>query len=125
LVGVHFGHRGPCSSAFVAWIVQFDLEKGNDVENINARAGEGFGKRTAEKIAGAAEATGQKLDAAVDYVESAKQSAKQTMDQVRQEGWKGMKSRVLEYTRHEPLSALVIAVGAGVFFGWLATRPRD
>ena len=63
MVGVLFGHRGRCSGAFVAWIVQFDLEKGNDVENINARAGEGFGKRTAEKIAGAAEATGQKLDA--------------------------------------------------------------
>ena len=29
-----------------------------------------------EKIAGVAEATGQKLDAAVDYVESAKQNAK-------------------------------------------------
>jgi hypothetical protein len=77
------------------------------------------------KSPGPAETTGQKLDAAVDYVESTKQSAKQALDQVRQEGWKGMKSRVPEYTRHEPLGALVIAVGAGVLFGWLATRPRD
>ena len=95
------------------------------MENINASESERFGKRAAEKIAGAAEATGQKLDAAVDYVESTKQSAKQALDQVHQEGWKGLKGRVFEYTRHEPLSALVIAVGAGVFFGWLATRPRD
>ena len=101
------------------------LKKGNAVENINASESERFGKRAAEKIAGVAEATGQKLDAAVDYVESAKQNAKQTLDQVRQDGWKGMKGRVLEYTRHEPFNALVIAVGAGVFFGWLATRPRE
>ena len=95
------------------------------MENINASESERFGKRAAEKIAGAAEATGQKLDAAVDYVESAKQSAKQTMNQVREEGWKGMKGKIFEYTRKEPFNALVIAAGAGVFFGWLATRPRE
>ena len=89
------------------------LKKGNAVESINASESERFGKRAAEKIAGAAAATGQKLDAAVDYVESAKQNAKQTLDQVRQGGWKGMKGRVLDYTRHEPFNALVIAVSAG------------
>lgn len=94
------------------------------MENINASEGERFGKRAAEKIAGAAEATGQKLDAAVDYVESTKQSAKQTLDQVRQEGWKGMKRKILEYTRNEPFNALLIAVGAGLFCGWLTKRTR-
>ena len=94
------------------------------MENINVSGDERFGKRTAEKIAGVAEATGQKLDAAVDYVESTKQSAKQTIDQVRQEGWKGMKGNIFEYTRKEPFNALVIAAGAGVFFGWLTTRSR-
>ena len=94
------------------------------MENTNLSADERFGKRAAEKIAGVAEATGQKLDAAVDYVESAKQSAKQTLDQVRQEGWKGMKGKILEYARKEPFNALVIAAGAGVFFGWLTTRTR-
>jgi hypothetical protein len=104
---------------------QFVLRKGNDVENINASESERFGKRAAEKIIGAAAATGQQLDAAVDYVESAKQNAKQTLDQVRQEGWKGMKGRMLEYTRHETFNAFVLAVGAGALFGWLATRPRE
>ena len=94
------------------------------MENTNVSTDERFGKRTAEKIAGVAAATGQKLDAAVDYVESAKQSAKQTMDQVRQDGWKGMKGKIFEYTRKEPFNALVIAAGAGVFFGWLTTRSR-
>lgn len=94
------------------------------MDNCNASEGDRFGKRVAEKIAGAAEATGQKLDAAVDYVESTKQSAKQTLDRVRQEGWKGMKGRILEYTRNEPFNALLIAVGAGVFFGWLTKRTK-
>ena len=94
------------------------------MENFNASEGERIGKRAAEKIAGAAEVAGQKLDAAVDYVESTKQSAKQTLDQVRQEGWKGMKGKILEYTRNEPFNALLIAAGAGLFFGWLTKRTR-
>ena len=94
------------------------------MENFNASEGEKFGKRTAEKIAGAAEAAGQKLDAAVDYLESTKLSAKQTLDQLRQKGWKGMKGKILEYTRNEPFNALLIAVGAGLFFGWLTKRTR-
>ena len=102
-----------------------DLKKGTDVENINLSEGERFGKRAAEKIASAAEATGQKLDAAVDYVESTKQSAKQTLDDVRQEGWKGISERILGYTRNEPCNALLIAACAGVFFGWLTTRTRQ
>jgi len=56
---------------------------------------ERFGKRTAGKLAGAAEVAGQKLDAVVDYVESTKQSAKQTLDQVRQERWQGTKASIL------------------------------
>jgi len=123
---MHWSSRSPLGGLVLYRLDNLDrFKKGNAVENINASESERFGKRAAEKIAGVAEATGQKLDAAVDYVESAKQNAKQTLDQVRQDGWKGMKGRVLEYTRHEPFNALVIAVGAGVFFGWLATRPRE
>jgi ElaB/YqjD/DUF883 family membrane-anchored ribosome-binding protein len=94
------------------------------MENFNASEGEGIGKRTAEKIADAAEAAGQKLDAVVDYVESTKQNAKQTLDQVRQEGWKGMKGRMIECTRNEPFTALLIALGTGLLLGYLTKRAR-
>lgn len=94
------------------------------MESISASEGERIGKRTAEKIADAAGVAGQKLDAVVDYVESTRQCAKQTFDQVRQEGWKGVKGKVLEYTRNEPLNALLVAVGAGLFCGWFARRIR-
>lgn len=46
------------------------------MENHGDDESERFGKRAAEKIGIAADAAGQKLDAAVDYVESAKQRAK-------------------------------------------------
>jgi ElaB/YqjD/DUF883 family membrane-anchored ribosome-binding protein len=94
------------------------------MDNLGANESERFGKRAAEKIAGAAEAAGQKLDAAVDYVESTKQSAKQTLDQVRQEGWQGTKARMLEYTRKDPFNALLMAVGAGLLLGLLTKRAR-
>lgn len=87
-------------------------------------AGEGIGKLAAEKIAEAAEAAGQKLDAVVDYVESTKQSAKQTLDQVRQEGWKGMIGKMTEYTRNEPFNALLIALGTGLLLGFFTKRTR-
>lgn len=93
-------------------------------ENFTGNEGERFGKRAAEKIGSAAEVAGQKLDAAVDYIESTKQSAKQTLDQVRQDGWRGTKARVMEYTRNEPFNALLIAGGAGLLFGLLTKRAR-
>ena len=94
------------------------------MENFNAGEGEGIGKRAAGKIADAAEAAGQKLDAIVDYMESTKQSGKQTLDQVRQEGWKGMRGKILEYTRNEPFNALLIALGTSLLLGFLTKRTR-
>ena len=94
------------------------------MENFNENEGERFGKRAAEKIGGAAEAAGQKLDAAVDYVQSTKQSVKQTLDQVRQDGWERTKARLMEYTRKEPVNALLIAVGTGLLLGWFTKRDR-
>jgi ElaB/YqjD/DUF883 family membrane-anchored ribosome-binding protein len=83
-----------------------------------------LGKRAAEKIAGIAEVAGQKLDAVIDYVESTKQSTKQTLDQVCQDGWQGTKVKVMEYTRKEPFNALLIAVGTGLLLGLLTKRAR-
>jgi ElaB/YqjD/DUF883 family membrane-anchored ribosome-binding protein len=92
----------------------------NSIENETER----FGKRAAEKIGDAAEVAGQKLDAAVDYVESTKQNAKQTLDQMRQDGWNGIKEKMLEYTRTEPFNALLIAAATGLLLGWLTKRSR-
>jgi ElaB/YqjD/DUF883 family membrane-anchored ribosome-binding protein len=94
------------------------------MENFAGNESERLGKRTADKIGSAVDVAGQKLDAAVDYVQSTKESAKQTLDQVRQDGWQGTKAKVMEYTRNEPVNALLIAVGTGLLLGLLTKRAR-
>ena len=94
------------------------------MEHSGEKESERFGKRAAENIGSAVDVAGQKLDAAVDYVESTKQSVQQTLDSVRQGGWKGMKERVMEYTRTKPFNALLIAVGTGLALGLLTKRTR-
>jgi ElaB/YqjD/DUF883 family membrane-anchored ribosome-binding protein len=84
--------------------------------------GERLGRRVADKIGGAAGVAGEKLDAAVDYVDNTTKVVKDTMNQIRDEGWEGMKKRTLEYTRNEPLYALLIAVSTGMMLGWLTKR---
>ena len=94
------------------------------MDSLNESESERLGKRAAKQIGIAADVAGQKLDAAVDYVESTRQRAKQTLDNVRQDGWKGMKEKVVEYTRTNPFAALLIAAGAGLILGWLTKKTR-
>ena len=84
------------------------------MENFSGDEEQKFGERVAEKIAGAGQVAGQKIDAAIDYVEDKKERAKQTLDEVCQDGWQGMKAKVMKYTRNEPFNALLIAVGSGL-----------
>jgi len=90
-------------------------------EDVRTEA-ERLGRRVADKIGGAAGVAGEKLDAAVDYVDSTTKVVKDTMNQIRDEGWEGMKKRTLEYTRNEPLYALLIAVSTGMMLGWLTKK---
>lgn len=93
------------------------------MENFSGNESDRLGKRAAETISGAVEVAGQKLDAAVDYVGS----AKNTLGHACQDGWKGMKGlkgKVMEYTRTDPLNALLIAAGTGLVLGWLTKRAR-
>ncbi len=94
------------------------------MDNLGEKENERFGKRAAENMGNAVDVARQKLDAAVDYVESTKQGVQHTMDRVRQDGWKGMRERVREYIRTEPVNALLIAVGTGLVLGWLTKKAR-
>jgi len=96
-------------------------QTGSIGEDVSAE-GERLGRRVADKIGGAADVAGQKLDAAVDYVDNTTRAVKDTMNQIRDEGWEGMKRRTLDYTRNEPLYALLIAVSTGMVLGWLTKR---
>jgi ElaB/YqjD/DUF883 family membrane-anchored ribosome-binding protein len=85
---------------------------------------ERLGKRVASKVGGAVDVAGQQLDRAVDYVDSATQNMRDSLGRIRDEGWRGVCDRTLEYTRKEPMNALLVAVGAGLLLGWLTKRSR-
>lgn len=88
------------------------------------REAERAGQRIGSQVGRFAESAGQKFDSAVDYMEDAAQSAKRSLQSMTDEGWEGMKRRALDYTRKEPLNALLLAIGAGVLVGWATRRVR-
>jgi hypothetical protein len=98
--------------------------KAKTMENPSDNETSRLGKRAAENIGSAVNVAGQKLDAVVDYVESTKQSVQQALGRVRQDGWRGTKERVTEYTRREPGNALLVALGTGLILGWLTKRIK-
>jgi len=107
-------------------------KKGNDMENFESKStgqnigaeAERLGKRVSEKISEAANTAGKKIDAAVDYVGDTTRNVREGINQMRDEGWEGMRRRTLDYTREQPLYALLIAIGAGMMLGWLTKRGR-
>ena len=88
-----------------------------------AREGEKLGHRVAQKIGEVAATAGSKVDAAIERMEAATEGAKQSMDELRQEGWEGVRKRTFDYTRREPFTALLVAVGVGICLGcWMTKR---
>jgi ElaB/YqjD/DUF883 family membrane-anchored ribosome-binding protein len=84
-----------------------------------AHAGERLAERVAERIGSTAANAGQRLDAAVDYLERTTQSLKTAFNFMGDEEWERVKNRTLDYARQEPLKALVIAVSTGFLLGRL------
>lgn len=99
----------------------FNIEARKLTDSLESEAHK-FGSRTAEKVGSAVEQAGVKVDAALDYVSDKTQKAKETIHQVSQEGWDGVKRKTSDYAREEPLIAMLVAIGAGVLVGWLFGR---
>jgi hypothetical protein len=88
------------------------------------REAERAGHRIGSQVGRLAETAGSKLDSAVDYMEETAQSVKHSFQAMTDEGWEGFKRKAIDYTRKEPLNALLLAVGAGVLVGWATRRSR-
>jgi hypothetical protein len=82
------------------------------------------GERAASQVGRLAGTASAKFDSSVDYLEETAQSFKRTYQRVSDEGWEGLKKRAVEYTRQEPLNALLMAVGAGILVGWATKRGK-
>ena len=88
------------------------------------REAERAGQRMGSQVGRLAESAGAKFDSAVDYMEDTAQSVKQSFQSMTDEGWEGLKRKAIDYTRKEPLNALLLAIGAGVLVGWATRRTR-
>jgi hypothetical protein len=82
------------------------MENAARVGQVLAFEGQRLAREVSERIANAADSAGRNLDEALDSV---RESAM---------------NRVLEYTRKEPLNALLIALGTGILLGW-AFKKND
>jgi ElaB/YqjD/DUF883 family membrane-anchored ribosome-binding protein len=59
-----------------------------------------------------------------EYVEDTVQKARDKMTEYREAGLERVKHDMAEYTRQEPMIALMIAAGAGLLLGLLASAGR-
>ena len=59
-----------------------------------------------------------------EYVEDTLQQAQNTMTHYREGGLAKMKQDLAGYTRAQPMTALLIAAGAGLIVGWLSAAGR-
>ena len=76
----------------------------------------------AETTGEAVTTAGERLEAARQYVSDKTQPVKEYFNQIREEGLEGLKARTTEYTRQQPISALLIAFGAGALLSLLTRR---
>ena len=84
--------------------------------------GDSLGQRVAQKISSVAETAGQKIDAAVGYVDKAKSEVAQSVGKIKGVDCQGLKQKVVDYARREPLTALAAATAAGILLAWVTNR---
>ena len=81
-----------------------------------------LGQRVAQKVSSVAETAGRKVDAAVGYVDKAKSEVTHSLDKMKGVGFDGLKEKVVDYARREPLTALAAAAAAGILLAWVTRR---
>jgi ElaB/YqjD/DUF883 family membrane-anchored ribosome-binding protein len=59
-----------------------------------------------------------------EYVEGAMQHTRDKMTEYRQGGMDRVQRDLASYTREQPVTALLIAAGAGLVLGWLSAASR-
>jgi ElaB/YqjD/DUF883 family membrane-anchored ribosome-binding protein len=77
-----------------------------------------LGQEMAAKVGSTAESLGAKFDRALDRA----QESLQELEKMGEEGWQDLKEGALDYTRQQPLNALLLAFGSGILLGWMTKR---
>jgi len=58
------------------------------------------------------------------YVQGAMEQTREKVAEYRDKGFEKVKDDIVTYTRQQPVTALLIAVGAGLMLGWLTSVGR-
>ncbi|MGH7322791.1 MAG: hypothetical protein ACRELA_24655 [Candidatus Rokuibacteriota bacterium] len=66
----------------------------------------------------------QGVEQASGYLQSAMEQTRDKVTQYRDQGFEKVKDDVVSYTRQQPVTALLIAAGAGLMLGWLTAMGR-
>jgi len=77
-----------------------------------------------EYVQGAMQQTKEYVEGAREYIGETVQQARDKMTQYREGGMEKVRHDVLGYTREQPMTALLIAAGAGLMLGWLSSAGR-
>jgi len=77
-----------------------------------------------EYVQGAVQQTREYVEEARDYLEGAVQQTRDKMAEYREGGFEKVKHDMAAYTREQPMTALLIAAGAGLVVGWLSAVGR-
>jgi len=83
-----------------------------------------YAAETKQYVQGAVDQTREYLE---DTVQQARDKVTQARDKVaryRDGGFEKVRDDVTSYTREQPMTALLIAAGAGVILGWLSAAGR-
>jgi len=77
-----------------------------------------------DNLQGAVQQTKEYIAGARGYVEGTVQQARGKMTEYREGGIEKVRHDVTGYTRAQPMTALIIAAGAGLVLGWLSAAGR-
>jgi hypothetical protein len=99
-------------------------QRGREAKNYAAETAKGYAAEAKDYAQGAVDQTREYVQGARDYVEGAVQQARDKVTEYRDGGFERMKHDLAGYTREQPMTALLIATGAGLVLGWLSAMGR-
>ena len=83
-----------------------------------------YAAEASEYVHGAVQQTKDYVAGAREYVEGTVQQARDKVNEYRDGGMDRVRHDVVGYAREQPMTALLIAAGAGLVLGWLSAGGR-
>lgn len=115
-------HSGPAGD--VGGWVESEARDLADAARQRGKDGRHYAAEAKEYAQDAVDQTREYVQGARGYVEGAVQQARDKVTEYRAGGFEKVTHDVAVYTREQPMTALLIATGAGLVLGWLSAIGR-